>query len=373
MAARIFDGGRGRQDLHSMFSDNMDSSSFGPIGYIAPVSANRLKGFIGYTGALGGQDSGIVPIENSVHARFVGEVVREGIRRLQRRGCTRLTIRTIVRTSALNDLEAEVVNAGASIEATIPVNGDYTIAYIGYNTQERELSEKEMAKFKNNINKAVVQHGHDNASLAALARDIRSNTNDYSIRIIDGNRRVLSSAELASTYTLLGTFGYNSEQALAALSNENNMVGLVYANSGPSRRVVGISIIEQRSIQLSNGTSLHIAEVTDGTVSKEDNGRSLYSMLLLELFRHISLNRSDLNLVFGESNVSSDPLLKAAILQGRTFSGLLPNHAVIMNRDTNQLELKSLVVTYLTRDQLIASVVNVDYALAAQLQQAARA
>ena len=358
--------------LRSVFSDNPDSSSFGPIGHIAPVSANRLKGLIGYVEDVR-QDGRIAPIENGKHAEFIGEVVREGIARLRASpDRTRLSIRTIVQNNALNDLDAAVRSAGAQIESKIPVNEDYVMAYIGYNAPERALSSEREAEFNDTINGAILQHGYEKASLATLARDIRSNSDNYSIRIIDGNRRVVSSAELASIYTLLGTFGYNSEQARAALFNENNMVGLVYENSGTSRRVVGISITERRGITLSDGTSLHIAEVTDGTVSKAANGRSLYSRLLLELFRHIILNRPDLSLIFGESNISSDSLLKSAALQGRSFEGLLPNHALIKNRNTGQLELKSFVVTYLTREQLIESVVNVDNALAMQLQKAAR-
>ena len=123
-----------------MFRDSHDSSSFGPIGHISPVSADRLKGFIGYVGDGEGQNGRITPIENGVHARFIGDVVREGISRLSSTGNTRLSLRTIVSNDALQILATEVGRACASIEATMPVGENYSIAYIGYNATSRQLT-----------------------------------------------------------------------------------------------------------------------------------------------------------------------------------------------------------------------------------------
>lgn len=109
-----------------------------------------------------------------------------------------------------------------------------------------------------------------------------------------------------------------------------------------------------------------MAEVTDGAVATDSNGKSLYSSLLARVFREINENHPDTSLIYAETNVGKEALLKAAVIQGRTFNGILPNHALIRNRNTGELEMKSLAVTSLTRDQLAEFLSRLDTEIAAQ-------
>ncbi len=347
--------------MQSLFRDSPDSSSFGPIGFIAPVSAGRLKGFIG-----GGVDNNgrIVPVESIDHAEFIGDVISEGIRRLGSTGNTRLTLRTIVRNDALRCLTDHVEAAGANMEAVLQVNADYSIVYIGHNVQSRELTAETRDSHQGRINSAILDYGSNAEALAGLARDINVSSNEYYTRIIDGSERSFSILESGSIYRLLSTFGHTAESAETIISDPHNIIGLVYQNMGVMQSVVGISITETRGITLSDGTVLHISELTDGTVSR--HGRSLYPLLLSDVFGHIANNRPDISLVYAESNVMSEPLMRTAAIQGRNFSGMLPNNADIVNKNTGHLEHKSFAVTSLTREQLIASVERLEMERAAQ-------
>ena len=361
---------RNGNTVQSVFSVSSDSSSFGPIGHISQVSADRLKGFIGYVGGGEGQDGRITPIEKAEHARFIGNVVREGIRRLESTGNTRLSIRTIVNNNTLESLRNQVQRAGGTIEACLPIRDNYTIVYMGYNTPDRELNEERRDSNETAISRARQRYENNPESIRELAKEILQQSNKYRVRVLDGVPRSFSESDYSQVNGLLSTFGYSDRDSRAAIENSQNIVGLVYNNVAGHHAVVGISITERRTIELTNGQVVQIAEVTDGTVSPSASGRGLYSRLLSNVFEHIADNRPELSLVFAESNTASNSILKAAALQGRSFAGILPNHANISDRQTGELGLESFVVTYLTREQLIASTRRLNAAL--ELQQAIR-
>ncbi len=335
-----------RAVMDSIFSPAYDSSSFGSVGTISMASANRLKGFIGYVEGGEGTEGTITPISTSRHARFIGEVVAEGITRLQTTGNSRLSIRTIVENNTLNALTGAVVRAGASVEAVMPANGDYSIVYIGYNTPEREISTL-MRNGDAPISSRISSYRNDSEELASVAMDLVRNMNDYSIRIMDGNARSFTESERRDVNALLSTFGYNESESIAAVSNAQNIIGLAYNGD----QIVGISITERRMLALSNGQHINIAELTDGTVAESANGRNLYSGILFNVFNHIARNYPDLGLVYAESNIGSQALLKSALgWQNRQVGGVLYSHTRINNRP------KDFLVTYLTRELMAESV-----------------
>ncbi len=360
---------RQEASVKSLFKESPDRSSFGPIGFISPVSAGRLKGLIGYVGDGEGQNGRIAPIENYEHARFIGDVVREGISRLSEGGNTRLSIRTIVRDDALGIASEEAQATGATVEAVLQSGTGYSIMYIGYNLESRSLGAEHQGRHRELIN-AAVEAGQAQSALADLASDINANAHRYSTVIIGDGFRSFTDLEREQIHELLSAFGYDREGADSVIGNPNNIIGLVYESSGSGRSIVGISVTETRSIAMENGGALHIAELTDGIIAGEAAGHSLYSRLLSDVYRHIAENRPEISIIYAESNVASRGILRAAALQGRTFGGVLPNHAMISNRE-GRPELKSLVVTSLTREQALASVARLDEACE-ELQQAIR-
>lgn len=339
----------------SLFGAGLHSDSFGPIGYVSQVSADRLKGFIGYVDGSQIQDGRINPIENRRQARFMGDVIREGISRLDNTDNTRLSIRTIVRNDMLRSFSHTVRRSGARVEATLPVMDNHSIVYVGYNVHSRELGRAMRHTHEDTIHRVRQRYESNQKELTTLADQIRQYSNQYSVRIVNGTSRSFSPDEETQICGLLSTFNYSRADARALMFNDQNIIGLVYKNVDSQQTVVGISITERRVIELTNGATVHIAEITDGTISQVDTGMSLYSRLLLNVFEHISSKNPEISLVFAETNTASDSVLKAAALEGRKFGGILPNHAIISDRQTGELGLRSLVVTYLTREQLIAS------------------
>lgn len=348
-----------RAVMDSMFSEAYDSSSFGSVGTISRASANRLKGFIGYVEGGEGTQGTITPISTSRHARFIGEVVAEGIARLQTTGNSRLSIRTIVENGTINRLTREVERAGASVEAIMPANGNYSIVYIGHNTPEREMSTL-MRGSDAPIESRISSYRRDCEEVTNVAMDLVRNLNDYSIRIMDGSSRGFTEGERRDVAALLSTFGYNENESMAAVTNEQNIIGLAYNGE----RVVGISITERRTLALSNGQHINIAELTDGTVAESATGRNLYSGILFNVFNHIARNYPDLGLVYAESNIGSEALLRSALgWQNRQVGGVLYSHTRINNRP------KDFLVTYLTRELIEESVSRLNRAAISSLRE----
>ena len=303
--------------VQSVFRDGRDSGSFGPIGYISQVSADRLKGFIGYVdgNGVGAQDGRITPIENREHARFMADVIREGRRRLTITGNTRLSIRTIVRNDMLRSFSVRARVAGARVEATLPVMDNYSIVYVGHNAHSRALSIATRHTYEATIRDTRRRYENNKDELRALADQIRQYSSQYSVRIVNGTSRSFSPNEETQIFRLLSTFNYSSDEARTAIFNDQNIIGLVYNNVAGQQTVVGISITERRPIELTNGTVVQIAEITDGTISQSHSGIGLYSRLLLNVFERISSKSPEISLVFAETNTSSDSVLKAAALR----------------------------------------------------------
>ncbi len=337
-----------RNAINSLFHNTPNFSSFGPVGCICPVASSRLKGFIGggisTTGA-------IIPISDNGHIAFFTGIIREGIHRVETANdVSRLTVRTVVSNSALEILEPELLKVGATVEAKIPLNDSHQIIYVGYNSLHRKLSEIRRDSYRSTIGTLLEEHAVQ-PGLMDLARRIAAHRDDYHVSILNGNGRDLSGHEIESTKLLLSTFGYDGTQAEQLIQNKQNLIGLLYETIGSEHSIVGISVIEARNIMLDTGEIIRIAEITDGTIANNHQGKSLYSRLLLDMFNHISETPDCFDLLIAESNMESLSLLRTATAQGRVFSGILPNHALIAGR-MGTLEFKSLVVNYLTPELL---------------------
>ncbi len=352
-----------------IFRDETDSSSFGSIGFISLASSGRLKGFIGPAVRHGKDDGRIAPVENREHAEFIGNAVREGIKRLEETSNTRLSLRVIATSGAIAFLDNEIRRSGAEIEAQIPVNETYSIIYIGYNSNSRRIDESTLNSFREKINetfsktdnqKSMKELARDSAefglSAASAPSSSQSNKTRYQIKIIDSQQRLFSNSELDEISSLLSIFGYNRSDAISTVTNGSNIIGLVYNGAG---NIVGISVTESRSIKLSNGDTINIAELTDAHISKESRGKSTYSRLLIEVLRNICSNRGDIQLIYAESNISSDSIIKTAAAHGRGFAGILPNHVEIKDSSGNSSP-KNFAVTYLDRDGMSKTVERFD-------------
>ncbi len=324
--------------VKSMFRDGADVGSFGPIGCIQQVSAERLKGFMG---AVREDQSCITPVATRADVRGVADVIREGVRRIRESETnTRLSLRILVNSRTTEMLSRGITGTGADIEAVMPANNGYNVVYVGYNDESRTISPQLRGEFEEKIEAS-------RRFYMQVPQQIVAGTNGYNISIVDGTDRSFSHAQFNSITNLLHTFGYDRQGARDIISNEANIIGLVEDHG----RIVGISVTERRIIPLSNGGEIHIAELTDSVFDQRLRGQGLYPVLLNEMFLHIYDRCPEIDVVFTESNISTDSLLNMAARQGREIAGILPYH-FRMAEPSGESELKSVVVTYLTREAI---------------------
>jgi hypothetical protein len=146
-------------------------------------------------------------------------------------------------------------------------------------------------------------------------------------------------------------YKYSYEEANEILIDPRNIIGFV-KNGG---RIMAISIVETRAVQLSDRTEIRFAELTDAITVKEKSssattgvgskvngsGQGFYRHLSTEM---INLLRPEPILIYAESNPEKDSLINTIAIQGREVGGVLPQHAEIDDK------LKDLMVTYIRKD-----------------------
>ena len=307
------------------------NNSFGPIGTVTRVSADRLKGFVGaQTSAV----DRITPVEDRQQLRVLTGIVLTGISELSRTGTTRLSIRSIVAESLSEELAVAVGDGGAKIEAVIPLkNGmdQLQIVYIGYNEPSRRATPEELARTKNAI-------------AEAKRPTLRKGTaGSQVIEIVDSQSlfsqdRVMETVPLADM--LLKGFGYSRDAAIGVLSNTMNIVSVIKEGD----RITGIGVTEVREIPLVNGVLLRMAEMTDFYINPEYRGKG-YSSKMLRVLSDTALKKMDV--VFGEANSENQAMTNAILRCGYELAGdgvkitaILEKHAVIEDSTRN------LFVTY---------------------------
>jgi hypothetical protein len=328
--------------LRALFKREEAADSFGPVGYIAPVSAKRLKGFIG---AQTIPQQQIIPIKTNADEIVLSEIIREGIFELHQTNRTRLSLRVITTEGTNTDRLKKIISAlGAEVEATLPLNTNpfLQILYIGYNTEERRNPDQ---KAINSGYERLLHQARMRELLRADFPDLNTNhlmrqTETTNFEIRDNSRHTQTELALSMT-TILGremlvnSFGYSFQAAQHVLDDERNLIGTAYQNGN----IVGLCVAERREIQLSYGRTIKMAELTDGVVKKDLQHNGIYSRLSTEVINYLYL--TDTNVIFAESNPNKQGLINTIAKQGRRIAGILPQHAEIEG------SMCDLVVTYL--------------------------
>lgn len=317
----------------SVFKERGPSNSFGPIGYIAPASSDRLKGLIGTV--RGGVQRRISPLYQPEHVYSVARVVEEGRRRMLEGAATRLSIRTIATEGMIDVIRSEMQRSGATVEATVPVTSEASMVYIGLNLPSRTEG------------RGSPQHPTESSGFI-------NEGGSYTTRIYDNrNGSEMPDRFVHEAVAMLSSFGYSPSEAFAVIKSENNIIGISTREdlSGRSPHIlVGISVAERTTIQLTTGIEIHLVEMTDGKVRPEHRGNGIYYELSTDVINYLIQRNVDglerTNLIFAESNRDNLNLMGVAHRQGRNFVGLLRDHVEIDGT------LKNFEVTFLNRGQL---------------------
>ncbi|MDE1851571.1 MAG: hypothetical protein KGH69_02700 [Candidatus Micrarchaeota archaeon] len=351
---------RGREPndrvIQSLFRNSSDPSSFGPIGYIGQAGDSRLKGLVGYTErplrAIA-RDTAITPITDARGVEFVSNVASIGKQMLRDQQRTRLTFRTLATRDAVKDIR-QSLDGVANVEAVIPVNEPYSMVYVGFNAADRTLERNSQERARELTRSA--EYRQTLVTMAERVFPVHYSTIIYPID--DRSVEYRFSAEHREQVTgLLRSFGHTSESATTVLRNPNVLLGVATTPFEETNEVVGICIAERVNIRLNTGDALSFVEITDAKVREDHQGNGIYYDLSTAMINDIITDHMrgsrQTDLIFAESNLQNTSLIKTALLQGRSFTGLLQNHVSI---DGN---LKDFAVTYLQGGSLATTISEV--------------
>ena len=312
-----------------MFKDTPCGSSFGAIGHITPASANRLKGFIGTEGTA---DNRITKITTDEDITNISATVALGIERVKDgAGYSRLSLRMFVSERMLERFSQEIERIGASVEAIIPIrNGDCRMVYVGYNSEDRTTERSTLESYLRRI---------DEVRTGTLIGGQKTAPETMSIEIInDRSTPTFTSNLVTMRQMLMNAFGYSHGVATSTLMEETNTIAVIRSEG----KIAGMCIAERRQITVMPNERIELAEVTDAHVLPEYQGNGFYNALSMELVNH--LKSTGVHLIFTESNVTQESMLRTIAKQDRVVAGILPKHAMIEGG------LRDLVVTYFRTD-----------------------
>ncbi len=312
-------------------------SSIGHINFIETERGRvmRRKGFITSV------------IETREQARyFIDDFVNSEIARLEHspelRDVTRLTVRAIVSSDLLRrgNIDSSHIEATVRIGA-INGGGDYMMVYFGYNKEGRALSIDEVNTHRRNLD--LINASRNMESLS----EILSSPNYHGYEICRFNAGDATVQERDAVLMMLTkSFGYSKDECDYILADPNNTI---FVSRHPTDGIVGMSMAERRTVNLSDGRSMTMVEVTNATVIAPHGGNGLYGAISAHLIRDIASDTENrVDLVYSESNMDRPSLLHAIAMQQRHIAGILPNNSYIEGG------LRTMGVMYLSRQELDA-------------------
>lgn len=326
-----------QEKAHSYYSDEYSSGSIGAVGYIAPASANRLKGFL----------TKVIRDEES--SNLFSSIVQTGLLRVHNHHGnevshqhTRLSVRAVVESDFVN-VARNSISKIMNIEASISLGHDYEIVYAGSNSHNRS------ARSYGEITSAYSQIVHEtwcnmqDAQAFKLLFDRETKeaqAKGYYVREIGANN---VGFEYLRILSLLATFGYSASESDSIVRNCDNLIVGAYSGNN----LIGLGIAEKKNITLDNGVQINVAELTDAFVMPQHRGNNMYFLISTHEIINLIRENSQIDLIYGESNLDEIAVLKSAARQGRRFAGILPEHAIIEG------SAKSLAVTYLNKSDML--------------------
>jgi len=270
---------------------------------------------------------------------------------------SRITARVLISTEVLMNFDRQ--NPLCHLfETIIPLDGevfgDYCLVYLGKNTPQRTTPSKITLQ---QYEKAVAIFNEDQQ------KERNHDFSDFEILVIDEEMRQDPQIQ-QMYYQLYSNFGWKEKEVAALISNSNNL--LVAARDLNNGKIVSSGLVEFADMNFKGLTiPLRLAEITEAATLKEYRGRGLYQKVSDEILRILADQTNPPDLVFGESNLDAEAVLKVAARQGRipafktaldfnlAHAWMLPQHVKIFqeNRPPNY-PYNNLMVTYLTQERL---------------------
>ena len=279
---------------------------------------------------------------------------------------SRISARALINDAVLRDLSNnKLINQEylGFIESIIPLAGagdgfdNFCLVYLGRNKPERQLPREIKEE---HFRRAFAIFNGDKQVIGKTDRNLPEN---FELLIIDENLR--SDPDIQRMYfNLYSTFGWNEDEVKALLLNPANLiVAGLDKNTGI---IVSSGLVEFGKIQLDGLPALSIAEITEAATLKAYRGFGLYGKISDQLLKQLAVLDDVPHLVFGESNLDSEAVLKVAARQGRISAintaidyslpdaWFLNQHVrIYQEQRPENYPYNNLMVTFLTRQKLI--------------------
>lgn len=277
-------------------------SSIGAAWPPTLATNQRLRGF--YTkGVVTSQQ------EADVVANHIDSAVDEMVRS---EGLSRLSVRVVSEIGWLPKLKFD----RADIEAALPIRDtDLVIAYVGANQDDRQMSKARLAEHQ--------------ALLTGVAQMARIETTpELHVEIVDRQ----NTTRLISPFTeLYSSFGYDHSETELLLGDDNNIIAY--------HRVDGVTastaMAEKARVEIKGLGELSLVEITEASTHPFYRQRGLYRAVSGYLIQHLVTQQregaTNIDVLYGESNLSMPGVVIAAQQNGRRFSYFDRSHLGCQN------------------------------------------
>ncbi|MFH0773249.1 MAG: hypothetical protein V1922_02970 [bacterium] len=273
---------------------------------------------------------------------------------------SRVSVRYFVENEMLTHLlPAERAQIAPYLEGVVRLAGDGTmfndcsIIYLGKNSDDRrtrqDVVDAELQMAQRVFGSPVARTEHDYAG--------------FTFREITAEDKV-DPAVIDQYAELYKAFGWTRDEVIKILQHPTNILlgGFV------GDQLVSAGMAERAQFCIERNGAPHpfvMYEITEAATRSEYRGKGLYTKVATELMRLLAC--TDIDLLYGESNLLSEPVIRAAHSLGRTSSletleefgfppRFLEQHVRISGgkNDTRPPEEKNdLLPTYMTRNKLL--------------------
>ncbi len=273
---------------------------------------------------------------------------------------SRISVRYFVENNVLMNLTPqERMELTPSLEGIVRLAGDGTvfndcsIIYLGKNADNRRT--------QLDVFSAELQMAQEIFSKPPMKQE--HNYSGFTFREITPEDKIDSA--IIDQYTeLYKAFGWTRAEVIKILQNPTNILlgGFV------ENQLVSAGMAERAQFNIERGgipQPFVMYEITEAATKSDYRGKGLYTQVAEKLMRLLS--RTDIDLLYGESNLLSEPVIQAAHSLGRTSSietmlefgfppRFLEQHVRISGgaNDTRPPgEKNDLLPTYMTRNKLL--------------------
>ncbi|MGH7158123.1 MAG: hypothetical protein ACREGD_03575 [Candidatus Saccharimonadales bacterium] len=287
-----------------MSNETSNTSSIGAAWPPATASNERMRGF--YPEAVASVQAADELIDQFIEAQKTAEAHPT---------TTRMNMRVVVENRIIPYLSHVLSLEGALPIASTP---DRSVVYIAWNDVNRQPTADELTAHLDLIQKAQSREVSTASPYLELVHK------GYTPRIIDDHMSETERRGYRDRFLeLYGKFGFDETGVEELLTSPNNTIAYI---AGENETIISTVMAERGTIPVLGqpNNTLTVIEITEAITDPGVRGKGLYRALSGFLVQHIvdhhMVGEAPVDVVYGESNLSSPGVVVAAHRNGRRFA-----------------------------------------------------